>query len=203
MTQARIRVQQQRYAEAVQALDRVLADDPKNQAAWVLRGHAYFLAGNLFDSEESYIKALRLKPTLKDQTVQERLGMVYIRRKAWKDARVVFLKNCKEFTSTTSWTYLGVALMRLGDLTLAEDALTQASILDNLNPKVWGFIAILCLLVGRDRKKQAELCYREAVKIGLHDGAILEEIGDLFVREGSLELAADAFTTLVKVSLRR
>ena len=31
-----------------------------------MRGHAFFLHGNLFDSEESYIKALRLNPALKD-----------------------------------------------------------------------------------------------------------------------------------------
>jgi tetratricopeptide (TPR) repeat protein len=32
-----------------------------------MRGHAYFLHGNLFDSEESYIAALRLKSNLKNQ----------------------------------------------------------------------------------------------------------------------------------------
>jgi uncharacterized protein HemY len=83
--------------------------------------------------------------------LQERLGVVYARRKAWKDARVVFLKNCKEFTSTTSWMYLGLSLLRLGDLSLAEDALTQANILDNLNPKVWGYMTILCLTMGKER----------------------------------------------------
>ncbi len=83
--------------------------------------------------------------------MQERLGLIYIRRKAWKDARVVFLKNSKEFVSTTTWMFLGVALMRLGDLILAEDALAQANILDNLNPKVWGYMTILCLTVGKDR----------------------------------------------------
>jgi len=31
-----------------------------------MKGNAHFLQGNLFDSEESYIKALRLKPDLKD-----------------------------------------------------------------------------------------------------------------------------------------
>lgn len=32
----------------------------------MLRGDAYFFANNLFDSEESYIKALRIKPGPKD-----------------------------------------------------------------------------------------------------------------------------------------
>lgn len=66
MTLSKVRILQKKYQEAIQALDKVLSDDPKNQAAWILRGHAYFLANNLFDSEESYIKALRLKPILKD-----------------------------------------------------------------------------------------------------------------------------------------
>lgn len=116
MTQARVRVLQQRFSEAVQSLDKLLAIDQKNQKAWILRGHAYFLSNNLFDSEESYIKALRIKPPPKDQVLQERLGIIYARRKAWKDAKVVFLKCCKEFTSTTSWLYLGLSMLRLGDL---------------------------------------------------------------------------------------
>lgn len=136
-----------------------MANDSKNQAAWILRGHAYFMANNLFDSEESYIKALRIKPVPKDPILQERLGIVYAKRKAWKDSRVVFLKCCKEFTSTTSWMYLGLSLLRLGELNLAEDAFTQANILDNLNPKIWGYMCILCLTVGKERKVQADICF--------------------------------------------
>jgi uncharacterized protein HemY len=78
----------------------------------------------LFDSEESYIKALRLKPTPKDRVLHERLGIVYAKRKAWKDAKVVFLKCCKDFTSTISWFYLGLSFLRLGELNFAEDALS-------------------------------------------------------------------------------
>jgi uncharacterized protein HemY len=89
-----------------------------------MRGHAFFLNGNLFDSEESYIKALRIRPNLKDFKLQERLGLIYIRRKAWKDARTVFLRCCKERVSTISWLYLGISLLRLGELNQAEDAIT-------------------------------------------------------------------------------
>ncbi|CDW74115.1 tetratricopeptide repeat protein [Stylonychia lemnae] len=199
MTQAKIRVQQRNFPEAVQSLDKILGNDPKNQAAWILRGHAFFMANNLFDSEESYIKALRLKPPVKDQILQERLGIVYARRKAWKDAKVVFAKCCKEFTSTTSWMYLGLALLRLGELSLAEDAFTQANILDNFNPKIWGYMCILCLTVGKDRKFQAQICFREALKTGLNDTEILEEIGDLYVREGYYDQATESFAQLIKI----
>jgi Flp pilus assembly protein TadD len=66
LTLAKIRTSQGRYLEAVTSLDSLIAKDPKHLEAWTLRGHAYFLNGNLFESEESYIRALRLKPGLKD-----------------------------------------------------------------------------------------------------------------------------------------
>ena len=137
------------YLDATTALDEMLAKNGDNLEGQIMRGHAFFLHGNLFDSEESYIKALRIKKDLNDPVVQERLGIVYARRKAWKDARTVFLKCCKERVSTTSWIYLGLSLLRLNELGQAEDAITQANILDNINPKVWGLMTILCLSMGQ------------------------------------------------------
>ncbi len=55
ITLSKIRSYQGRYLEAVAPLDTLLKQDPKHQAAWILRGHAFYLHGNLFDSEESYI----------------------------------------------------------------------------------------------------------------------------------------------------
>jgi hypothetical protein len=110
----------------------LLKNDIENEAAYTLRGHAYYLMGNLFDSEESYIAALRIKSecnkkaaksaadnlsprstglgnktlpknmrqkerpssrkpnespapgvTVVDPELQERLGLVYSKRKSW------------------------------------------------------------------------------------------------------------------------
>lgn len=55
ITLSKIRAYQGRYLEAVEPLDKLLKSEPKHQQAWILRGHAFFLNGNLFDSEESYI----------------------------------------------------------------------------------------------------------------------------------------------------
>jgi Tfp pilus assembly protein PilF len=57
---------QGKYLEATSSLDELLPRNQDNLDAWIMRGHAFFLHGNLFDSEESYIHALRLKPGLKD-----------------------------------------------------------------------------------------------------------------------------------------
>jgi len=61
------------------------------------------------------------------------------------------MKVCKEKMSTTALFYLGLSLIRLGEFAAAEDAITQANILDNLNPDVWALNSILCLNYGVQR----------------------------------------------------
>jgi len=82
--------------------------------------------------------------------------------------------------STTSWIYLGLSLLRVGDLAAAEDAIAQANILDNTNPNVWGLMTILCLTTGAQRLAQANLSFKEAIDLGLKDHQQIEEIGDLY-----------------------
>ncbi len=77
-----------------------------------------------------------------------RLGMIYTLRKSWKDAKTVFLKVCKDRMSTTAWIYLGLSFIRLDELAAAEDAISQANILDNTNPLPWALSTILCLKFG-------------------------------------------------------
>jgi len=84
---------------------------------------------NLFDSEESYINALRIKvpagkPPFKDNVLEMRLGIIYTLRKSWKDAKTVFLKVCKDRNSTTAWINLGLSFLRLNELAAAEDAIS-------------------------------------------------------------------------------
>lgn len=191
---------QERYDEATDALDELLSKTPDNIEAWVIKGNAHFLQGNLFDSEESYIKALRLNPNLKDPVLQERLGIVYAKRKAWKDARTVFVKSCKERVTTTSWIYLGLSLLRLGELGQAEDAITQANILDNTNPKVWGLMTVLCLTTGAQRLNQANLCFKEALKLGLRETETMEEIGDLYHNLQEIDQALISYQWLSKIA---
>jgi len=59
--QSKIRVLQNRYSDATKLLDQLLKISPNDMDAWTLRGHAFYLMGNLFDSEESYISALRIR----------------------------------------------------------------------------------------------------------------------------------------------
>lgn len=54
-------------------------------------------------------------------------------------------------------------------------------------------MSILCLLIGKDRKVQAEYCFKEALRMGLRETEILEEIGDLYMKDAQLELAVKAY----------
>ena len=118
----------------------------------------------------------------------------------------MFLKCCKNENqpSTTAWFYLGLSCLRLGEYTHAEDALTQANILDHLNPRVWGLMAVLCLQPGpKDRKVQAKLCFKEALKLKLSDSEILEELGDLYSKDddsSSTDLAIESYSELVRLN---
>lgn len=80
----------------------------------------------MFDSEESYINALRIKSIkpFKDNILEMRLGIIYTLRRSWKDAKTVFLKVCKDRMSTTAWIYLALSYIRLGELASAEDAIS-------------------------------------------------------------------------------
>lgn len=60
-------------------------------------------------------------------------------------------------------------------------------------------MAILCLIIGKDRKVQAELCFKEALRMGLKEIEILEEIGDLYVKEGQLDLAIMGYQQIVSI----
>jgi Tfp pilus assembly protein PilF len=85
--------------------------------------------------------------------------------------------------STTAWIYLGMSLLRLGDAIAAEDAIDQANILDNENCLSWAISSLICLQQSSKRLTQAKFCLREAIRKGLNDAALLEELGDLFVME--------------------
>jgi hypothetical protein len=54
-------------------------------------------------------------------------------------------------------------------------------------------MSILCLHFGKDRKVQAELNLKEALRMGLQDIEILEEIGDLYFKDADFLMALQAY----------
>lgn len=56
-----------------------------------------------------------------------------------------------------------VFLLQLGELSEAEDALSEANILNNSDPEVWGYLSLVCLKTGR--QLEAEQAYKYAIKV--------------------------------------
>lgn len=63
-------------------------------------------------------------------------------------AKETLLHACKHSPSCRAWLGVGVACYQLGDLEQAEDALSEANILNNLDPEVWAYLTMVCLKVG-------------------------------------------------------
>ena len=51
----------------------------------------------------------------------------------------------------------------MNELAEAEDALSEANILNNSDPEVWGYLSLVCLKTGR--QLEAEQAYKYAIKV--------------------------------------
>jgi len=54
-------------------------------------------------------------------------------------------------------------VVQLGELCDAEDALTEANVLNNLEPEVWAYLCLLCL--DTERHVEAEQAYKYTLKV--------------------------------------
>jgi len=114
-------------------LDELLKQNKSHPEALKLKGHSHFLEGNIFDSDEAYIAFLQGAPTKEtDYKVLQRLGLVQSERKAWGDAKAVFMKCVSEQDKAfmNSWLQLSRACMRNEDMLESEDSVMHASIMD-------------------------------------------------------------------------
>eukprot|EP00941_MAST-03F_sp_MAST-3F-sp1_P001845 g1845.t1 len=112
-----------------------------------------------------------------------RLGNLYLQEEKFELAREIFLRASRDLNCSTFWLGVGVACMRNGQLCDADDALVEANILSKSNPKVWGYLTLLCLQwKDSDRKKEALSSLEEAFKLGLgessSDAPLLVEISE-------------------------
>lgn len=67
----------------------------------------------------------------------------------WQWARNVYLQGCLIHSTCTMWLNIGLAYMHLEELDNAELALSEANIIDNRNPYVLGYLALLALRTQR------------------------------------------------------
>jgi tetratricopeptide (TPR) repeat protein len=123
----------------------------------------------------------------------ERLGKIYTRRQSWDDSKILFMEVVNRFPKRASaWRNLGLSQLRLMELDNAENSFNKSNLLDNLNPDTWGYLAIICLAKGLFYNKAFQST-KQAFKLNISNANILSELGELFTRDGKLELALECF----------
>uniref|UniRef100_A0A8K9XPB6 Cilia and flagella associated protein 70 n=1 Tax=Oncorhynchus mykiss TaxID=8022 RepID=A0A8K9XPB6_ONCMY len=142
---------------------------------WALFGHIHHLTGEFGKAQECYERTLDFVTDATDtHPIYLRLGSIYLQEGEFQRAKTTYLRACKSSPSCLTWLGLGIACYRLGELTEAEDALTEANILNNGNAEVWGYLSLVCLQTGR--RLEAEQSYKYALQLNLQKEAVLHEI---------------------------
>jgi len=149
--------------------------DHTNPAAWALLGHILYLGGESKAARDNYERTLSYESPAPDtHSIRLRLASIYLQLQQYTAARNMFLLACRDSPSCITWLGVGISCYRLGELKEAEQALSEANILNNTDPEVWGYLSLVCLKTAR--KLEAEQSYRYALRVGLKDPDLLSEI---------------------------
>ena len=115
------------------------------------------------------------------------LGFLYLQQGPERNAgaaKEVYLRACRLSPTSTGWLGAGIAALELGKYAEAEDALAEANILNNQNPQIWGYLALLCLQSATPRVEEADQSLNQATRLGLGDPTLLERIGASYAALG-------------------
>lgn len=86
----------------------------------------------------------------------------------------LMLEACKYGGTPLTWMGTGVLFLQKGDFIKAEECLNYANILDNRLAEVWGYLVLININLGA--ADQADMCYTQAIKNGLTNPNLLEDI---------------------------
>ena len=191
MMQARLLYQTTQYEEAAAALKTIVDAQPNNPNARLLLGDVYAAMNKAAEAEAQYDQALRTDPHCGTGPSLVRLGNMYIALGKFKDALSAFLLGAKVWPSGLTWLGVGISYYRMDDLTRAEQSLNEANILNNLNGRTWGYLALVCLR--QRREEEGDMAFNQAIKQGLDDPYLTTEIGVEQFRLGRYKIAEACF----------
>ncbi|KAK6998198.1 cilia- and flagella-associated protein 70 [Biomphalaria glabrata] len=172
---AQLRLQKGEYNLAEESLNEALQLDFQSPDAWSLMGHVKYMTNDFNGARDCYERTVSFIEDARDMhSTYLRLASIYLQENKYETAKRTFLLACKTSPSCVSWLGVGIACYRLNELTEAEDALSEANILNNNDPEVWAYLSLICLKT--KRQLEAEQAYKYAIKLSLDDPALLAEI---------------------------
>jgi hypothetical protein len=194
----------------------------KKSEVYVYKATNAFIREYYYEAEELIYSALRQSPDTADATMGLRLGYIYLWRKSYDDAQVIFDKVCNANPlSAMSWLGLGISSFRLSEQLYdamsqgtemeraekdrldrpraeeeyhkAESAFRMANIFDPTNPDVWGYTVLLSL---KDTRKveQAITLLNYLLTLQPESIDVVYEIGCVFSLLGLYEQSFQAFS---------
>jgi tetratricopeptide (TPR) repeat protein len=163
--QARARAAAHHYDEAIPVFKQLALELPDRADILTELGHAYFCAGRPDEALKSYTAALARAADTRDATLLLRTAQLTcaaaestppgsVQHAMWARARDSALRACKFAPSATTWLTVGTACAALNSMSEAEEALSEACVLNNRNAHVWALLALLTLRL--ERRDEAE-----------------------------------------------
>lgn len=172
---AKLHVAKGELGEAEGYVKQATVLDHTNPAAWALLGHIQYLGDDLKGARDNYERTLSYEaPAPNTHSIRLRLASIYLQLQQYSAAKNMFLLACRDSPSCITWLGVGISCYRLGELNESEQALSEANILNNTDPEVWGYLSLVCLKT--QRKLEAEQSYKYALRVGLKDSDLLNEM---------------------------
>ena len=162
-------------AEAEGFVKQATVLDHTNPAAWALLGNILYMDGDSAGARDNYERTLSYESSPPDpHSIRLRLASIYLQLQQYGAAKAMFILACRDSPSCITWLGVGISCYRLGELDEAEQALSEANILNSTDPEVWGYLSLVCLKTSR--KPESEQSYKYALRVGLKDQDLLSEI---------------------------
>uniref|UniRef100_A0A1B6GW01 Tetratricopeptide repeat protein 18 n=1 Tax=Cuerna arida TaxID=1464854 RepID=A0A1B6GW01_9HEMI len=173
---------QGRYKDSLNHIEEALKMEWEEDRLWFLKGHNLYKLKLFTEAKEAFQFAINLCQTTdgNHHLVELRLGNIFLSEGDHEEAHAYYLNICSNSPTPLSWLGLGITAFLNHELDDAELALSEANLLDCRLSQVWGYLALVNLLMARPEIYHR--CLSQALRYGLDDPVLIERLnilGDL------------------------